>query len=220
MGILNAVNLSNEKNKLLYMFGGIAILGYLLGLFSNIGANVSTLTVTYLFLIVICCVYYKFKELSEKAWNAAIIVAIFSTLLGSFTHDELKAQLIAIPAISVLFFGLVVKFKHFLQAKIKLFYNYETTDYSLHHIVLPVTTVVGFVLLGLTAIFMIQTNSVYTLFMGILMGINLISFTITLTGSLINLALNENSKIICTSSYVAIFSLFGMLVSHNYFLQI
>lgn len=220
MGILNAVNLSNEKNKLLYMFGGIAILGYLLGLFSNIGANVSTLTVTYLFLIVICCVYYKFKELSEKAWNAAIIVAIFSTLLGSFTHDELKAQLIAIPAISVLFFGLVVKFKHFLQAKIKLFNNYETTDYSLHHIVLPVTTVVGFVLLGLTAIFMIQTNSVYTLFMGILMGINLISFTITLTGSLINLALNENSKIICTSSYVAIFSLFGMLVSHNYFLQI
>lgn len=220
MGILNAVNLSNEKNKLLYMFGGIAILGYLLGLFSNIGANVSTLTVTYLFLIVICCVYYKFKELSEKSWNAAIIVAIFSTLLGSFTHDELKAQLIAIPAISVLFFGLVVRFKNFLQAKIKLFNNYETTDYSLHHIVLPVTTVVGFVLLGLTAIFMIQTNSVYTLFMGILMGINLVSFTITLTGSLINLALNENSRIICTSSYVAIFSLFGMLVSHNYFLQI
>jgi len=220
MGILNAVNLSNKKNKLLYMFGGIAILGYLLGLFSNIGTNISTLTVTYLFLIVICCVYYKFKELSEKVWNAAIIVAIFSTLLGSFTHDEVKAQLITIPAISILFFGLVVRFKHFLKEKIKLFNNYETTDYSLHHIVLPVTTVIGFVLLGLTAIFMIQTNSVYTLFMGILMGINLISFSITLTGSLINLALNENSRIICTSSYVAIFSLFGMLVSHNYFLQI
>lgn len=202
------------------MFGGIAILGYLLGLFSNIGTNISTLTVTYLFLIVICCVYYKFKELSEKVWNAAIIVAIFSTLLGSFTHDEVKAQLITIPAISILFFGLVVRFKHFLKEKIKLFNNYETTDYSLHHIVLPVTTVIGFVLLGLTAIFMIQTNSVYTLFMGILMGINLISFSITLTGSLINLALNENSRIICTSSYVAIFSLFGMLVSHNYFLQI
>lgn len=220
MGILNAINLSNEKNKLLLMFGAIAVIGYLLGLFLNLGSGISTLTVTYLFLIVICCVYYKFKELSEKAWNAVIIIAVFSTLLGSFTHDELKAQLIAVPAISILFFGLVLRFKNFLQAKFKPFNNYENTDYSLHHIVLPVTTVVGFILLGLTAIFMIQTNSVYTLFMGILMGINLISFTITLTGSLINLALNEDPKIISTSSYVAIFSLFGMLVSHNYFLQI
>lgn len=220
MGILNAVNLSNEKNKLLLIFGSVAIIGYLLGLFFNLGANISTLTVTYLFLIVICCVYYKFKQISEKAWNSVLIIAIFSTLLGSFTHDEVKAQLLAVPAISVLFFGLVLRFKHLLQANFKAFKTYETTDYSLHHIVLPVTTVVGFILLGLTAIFMIQTNSVYTLFMGILMGINLVSFTITLTGSLINLALNEDPKIICTSSYVAIFSLFGMLVSHNYFLQI
>lgn len=208
-----------NKNGFLIKTGLLAIISYILGLWTKIGSEISYLTVIYAFLIFLCCFYYKFKEPSSKPINSWIITSIFAFLLGSATIDIYQHELLLVPIICLLILGLAFKLKNKLSEKIKWFHPENEIAYNYYQIIFPLLTVFGILLLGLTAIFMIQTNSVYTWFSQVLFALNLIVMSITFIMSSLTILMNNTKKSVYASSYVTMFTLYGILVSHHYLIK-
>ncbi len=210
--------LKNKKNFLIQSSILISI-SYILGIITKLGSEISYLSIIYSFLIFMCCFYYKFQKPSGKPINAWIISSSFAFLLGSATTDIYKHELLIVPSICLLIFGISIKFNKSISSRFNWFSPENESAYNYYQIVLPLLTVLGLVLLGLTAIFMIQTNSVYTLFSHILFALNLFVMAVTFIMSLMILYFNNTNKSVYTSMYISVFTLYGILISHYYFIK-
>jgi hypothetical protein len=208
-----------NKKSFLIQSAVITLISYALGFWTKIGSEVSYLSVIYAFLIFLCCFYYKFKEPSTHPIVSWVINGMFAFLLGAATTDIYEPDLLLVPTICLLIYGLLFKFGKFISYKFRLFHPEHEMAYTYYQIVFPVLTVVGIILLGLTAIFMLQTNSVYTVFSQIMFSINLVVMSLMFTLSLLTITLNQTKKSVYTSAYVCIFSLYGLLLSHHYLIN-
>jgi len=168
-------------------------------------------------MVFICCSYYTFKKPSAEPYKAITIIVIFAMLIGSFTYLECSYQLLIGPLIALSIYGIISRLKGTVEKVLGWHIPTSSEAYSFYKVAFPVLTISGLILLALTAILTIQTNTVYTFFATLLMTFNLICFSIMLIGSLLTLTFNSELRTVYSSTYVAIFSLYGILVSSHYF---